>query len=105
MTGQTGRIVLRGEIDHDVADQLDEAVRTLLDTGARRLVVDFADLSFFDSACIGALVRAHDQTQQCGGELALVNVDRYARRVLDLTGLLSVFTVVDKPADEESGER
>jgi anti-anti-sigma factor len=97
VAGDTGRIMLLGEIDHAAVEQLDNAVHELLDAGAARLVVDFARLSFFDSACISALVRARVQAEDRGGTVTLANVDPYARRILDITGLLSAFTIEEDP--------
>lgn len=88
-----GRIRLLGEIDHSAVQQLDQAVTDVLDQGVDRLVVDFAELSFFDSACISALVRARSQAEARGGTITLANVNRYARRILDLTGLSPVFAL------------
>ncbi|WP_243770314.1 STAS domain-containing protein [Amycolatopsis acidicola] len=94
-SGRTGRIKLLGEIDHSAVQQLDQAVLELLDGGSEKLEFDFADLSFFDSACISALVRAHSRAHERGGEITLVNVNPYARRILDLTGLADVFALRD----------
>jgi stage II sporulation protein AA (anti-sigma F factor antagonist) len=99
----TARIELLGEVDHSVVDQLDDAMRTAIDSGAQRVVVDFRRLSFFDSACISALVRARAQAEEHGRALALANVDQYARRILDLTGLLPVFTIEGAAPDENGG--
>lgn len=95
----TGRIKLFGEIDHTAVEQLDRAVSDLLEKGVSRLVVDFADLSFFDSACISALVRARALAEEQDTSITLTNVNRYARRILDLTGLSSAFTVEGKDDD------
>ncbi|MFF5988902.1 STAS domain-containing protein [Prauserella flavalba] len=88
-----GHIALSGEIDHGVAPQLDAALESLFSAGAGRLVVDFARLSFFDSACISALVRAHSTVTERGGTVRLVNVDRYAHRVLQIAGLVPLFEI------------
>ncbi|EIF00432.1 STAS domain-containing protein [Saccharomonospora glauca] len=93
VSNDEGRITLCGEIDHDVAPQLDDALDQLLAEGADRLVVDFKRLSFFDSACISALVRAHARISERGGTVKLVNVDRYAYRVLQIAGLLPLFEI------------
>jgi anti-anti-sigma factor len=100
VAGGTARVLLLGEIDHGAVDQLDEVVRRLLDSGVVRLVMDFENLAFFDSACISALVRARAQAEERGGTVTLANVGRYARRILDLTGLLATFTIED---DDRSG--
>lgn len=102
LTGDVGRIRLFGEIDHTAVEQLDRAVSELLDKGVGHLVVDFGDLSFFDSACISALVRARALAEERDTSITLANVDRYARRILDLTGLSSAFTIEAK--DEEDDE-
>lgn len=93
LVSDEGRITLSGEIDHGVAPQLDSALERLLSGGAQRLVVDFARLSFFDSACISALVRAHAAITDRGGTMKLVNVDQFAHRVLQIAGLLPLFEI------------
>ncbi|WP_435155184.1 STAS domain-containing protein [Amycolatopsis sacchari] len=100
-SGDVGRIKLFGEIDHTAVEQLDRAVTDLLGKGVARLVVDFEDLSFFDSACISALVRARALAEEQDSEITLANVNRYARRILDLTGLSSAFTIEPKDEDDE----
>ncbi|GGM45752.1 anti-sigma factor antagonist [Longimycelium tulufanense] len=93
VTGTEAMIVLRGEVDLGSAPQLDNEVARAFDAGARRIVVDFAAVTFFDSACLSALVRAKEAAQARGGDVVLRNVDRYARRILDITGLSEMFVV------------
>ena len=88
-----GFVTLCGEIDHSVTPQLDDALTQLLAEKVDRLVVDFARLSFFDSACIGALVRAHASVTERGETVKLLNVDQYAYRVLQIAGLLPFFDI------------
>jgi stage II sporulation protein AA (anti-sigma F factor antagonist) len=71
----------------------DDALDRLLAEGADRFVVDFSRLSFFDSACISALVRAHARVTEHGGTVKLVHVDQYAHRVLQIAGLLPLFDI------------
>lgn len=96
--GDAARVLLVGEIDHGAVGELEAALRRLLGSGVVRFVLDFEHLSFFDSACISALVRARGQAERHGGTLSLANLDRSARRILDLTGLLSTFTVEGETA-------
>lgn len=99
LTDDVGRIKLLGEVDHTAVEQLDRAVSDLLDKGVSGLVVDFADLSFFDSACISALVRARTLAEERDCDITLANVNRYARRILDLTGLSAAFTIEARDDD------
>ncbi|MEU3273512.1 STAS domain-containing protein [Saccharomonospora sp. NPDC006951] len=93
LTDGIGRVTLSGDIDHGVAPLLTAALDELISSGARTLVVDFARLSFFDSACISALVRAHSSVTENGGTVRLVNVNRFAIRVLEISGLVPLFDI------------
>ncbi|MFC4002795.1 STAS domain-containing protein [Prauserella oleivorans] len=95
-----GHVTLTGEVDHGIAPELDAALDKLFSAGARRLVIDFSRLSFFDSACISALVRAHRTVNERGGAVRLVNVDRFAYRVLQIAGLVPLFDI-HRAADDE----
>lgn len=100
LTDDVGHIKLFGEIDHTAVEQLDRAVSDLLDKGVSGLVVDFTNLSFFDSACISALVRARSLAEERDSSITLANVNRYARRILDLTGLSAAFTIEAKDDED-----
>jgi len=98
--GEQGLITLSGEIDYSNAPQLDAAVRQVLESGVRRLAVDFAAVSFVDSACLSALVRAREATREAGVDLVLAGVRRPTRRVLDITGLTALFRVEDAAEED-----
>ncbi|SDN56040.1 STAS domain-containing protein [Allokutzneria albata] len=96
--GTAGRIKLIGEIDYAGAPQLDAEVARLLGAGAKQLTVDFSGVSFFDSACLSALVRARESAQEAGGELVLTHLSKYALRILEIAGVTTLFTVTNSPA-------
>jgi anti-sigma B factor antagonist len=60
-----------------------------------KLVVDLSEVSFLGSAGLAALVEAKDAADRHGGQLLVVPGSRIARRALEATGLLSLFTVAD----------
>lgn len=84
---RTARLVLRGELDMDTADAVEQAVTQLLSGSPEVLVVDFAGVAFCDSSGIGALIRAHRTAAEQGCRLELQRVDPDVRRVFDLVGL------------------
>jgi len=53
----------------------------------RRLVLDLADLTFVDSAGLGALLAIRDRTEDLGIEMVLTNLSDPVRRILDLSGM------------------
>lgn len=60
-----------------------------------RLVVDLSDVSFLGSAGLAVLVQAKDVADNSDGQLLVVPGSRTARRALEATGLLNLFTVAD----------
>ena len=68
---RTARLVLRGELDMDTADSVEQAVTQLLSGSPEVLVVDFAGVAFCDSSGIGALIRAHRSAADQGCRLEL----------------------------------
>ncbi len=57
----------------------------------RRVVVDFSEVKFLDSASLGRLIRLHMQLTQIGGRIRLEGLSDDIRRVFDLTKLTDMF--------------
>jgi anti-sigma B factor antagonist len=78
---------------------LKDKVRSLIEQGQRKLVVDLGDVSYVDSAGLGQLVQAHATAAGAGGALKLVRVTKRLKDLLTITKLVTVF---DSYNDEES---
>ena len=89
----------RGEIDVASAPEFHDALSGLIDQGPAILVVDLSEVSFIDSTGLGVLVSAEKQTRADGHELRLVVTHPQITRLLELTGLNEVFTVVSSAAE------
>jgi anti-sigma B factor antagonist len=61
--------------------------------GTKRIVLELTRVEYMDSMGLGSLVRLYVSTKAAGCELELINFGPRIRQLLDLTGLLSVFTV------------
>ena len=86
---------LSGELDAATAGQLREEIVALVADGVRTLVLDMAALALIDSTGLGVLVGVLKRVLQHGGELQLRAPRRAVRKVLDITGLDRIFTIVD----------
>ena len=89
-----GRIVLGEE-----STALREKVKSLLGAGKKRIVLDMSNVTYIDSAGLGILVAAHVSAQKQGAALHLSNLGNKFHDVLQLTRLLTVFSVYDTEAD------
>jgi len=88
-----------GEIDLYTAPTLQAELTAALRAGHVWLIVDMERVDFCDSTGINVLLAAHRQAREHGGELQLARPGTATRRVLQVTGLESVFTVLEEPAE------
>lgn len=93
VTGGEAVIVLRGEVDLSTVGQVELEAKRLIEAGKTSLVFDFTAVTFFDSACLSALVKAREAALEHGGQVVLRNVGRYGMRILEITRLADVFEI------------
>jgi anti-sigma B factor antagonist len=86
-----------GEIDLYTAPRLQSELTSALAPGSVQLIVDMSKVDFCDSTGINVLLAAHRQARDRGGELQLASLGSATRKVLQVTGLESVFTVLEEP--------
>jgi anti-sigma B factor antagonist len=87
-----------GEIDLYTAPKLHSELVTALAGDPLWLVIDMTGVEFCDSTGMNVLLAAHRRARENGGDLQLASPRPAIRKVLQVTGLESVFTVVDHPA-------
>lgn len=85
-----GRIVLGDELD-----QLRSAVRSLLDEGKKKIILNLAEVDYIDSSGVGELVGCFTTVRNAGGELKLLNLTQKVHDVLHVTKLYTVFDIKD----------
>ena len=86
---------VHGEVDVYTSPALRDELYRLIDGGAQRLMVDLSEMDFIDSSGLGVLVGALKRIRERSGDLELRSMQPSARKVLEITGLTQVFTVVD----------
>ena len=72
--GETVQLTPRGDIVAAVVQELRQELKTLVDEGARHLVLDCAEVDMVDSVGIGLLIATHNSLKARGGGLALIRV-------------------------------
>jgi len=75
--------------------QLREAIRRLLQSGVRKILLNLANVPYMDSAGLGELVRAYTTVRREGGELKLLGLTARIQDLLTITKLISVFESFD----------
>jgi anti-sigma B factor antagonist len=91
-------VTVSGEIDVATAPQLQESLHALIAQGRSSLVIDLLAVTFLDSTALGVLVGALKRCREQGGDLQLVMADVRIMKIFEITGLITVFPIVDSLA-------
>jgi anti-sigma B factor antagonist len=75
--------------------QLREAVKELLGSGNKKILLNLGNVSYVDSSGIGELVSSYTTTSNQGGQLKLLNLGKKIKDLLMITKLLTVFQTFD----------
>lgn len=104
-TTATGIVVLRprGRLNMVAAPDLREQLRSLVQSGSSRVVVDLSEVESIDSSGLGALISGLKAARNAGGDLRISAPSAQVIAVLELTNLNRVLKPresVEKAFDE-----
>jgi len=94
MAPEGATVFLTGELDLATAPALEDALAALYEVGVVGLVIDLGGVTFIDSSGLHELVVALKRQRGRGGDVVLRAPSRQTRRVLDIVGLTTLFTIV-----------
>jgi anti-anti-sigma factor len=84
----------------DGDQELGEAVRTVLEQGGRKIIINLEKVSYLDSSGVGELVGCYTSIKNKAGELRICGMNSRIFNLITMTSLHSVFDVKD--TEEES---
>ena len=85
-----GKIVLGEE-----SNMLREKVKSLLEGGRKKVILNLGNVSFIDSTGLGMLVGVFTSAQSLNAKLKLLNLSPKPRDLMQVTKLLTVFDVYE----------
>jgi len=87
-------IDVSGEVDIYTTPQFKEAVTEILQQGHIHIIINLTDVSYMDSSGFGTLLSATKRLRPQNGGIFLVGCNEAVSRMLDITRLNTIFTVV-----------
>lgn len=94
-SGNWSIVDVEGEVDVFTAPKLREQIIGLVNSGQERIVVNLAKVGFMDSTGLGVLVGGLKRVKERDGTLALAGAHGTVLRVLNVTGLNTIFPLFD----------
>jgi anti-anti-sigma factor len=93
--GELVTVIARGDIDAVAAPALRGALAEVIERGPTTVRIDMAAVDFLDSVGISVLVASFNQATDAGVGFELMSVPPSSRRVLEITRLTDVLTILD----------
>ena len=87
------------KITEEIDEHTTEKLRRKIDNEItrflpRKVIFDFSNVSFMDSAGIGMLLGRYKVIKMLGGQLELVNVNKQIERIFEISGILKIIPLV-----------
>lgn len=94
-SGDVTVVTVEGQLIVANRQDLKQVIQDALDSGARKLLLDFGPTAYIDSSGLGALVSINKKVREQGGELRLAGLNEDLRSLFELTKLDTLFVIAD----------
>jgi anti-sigma B factor antagonist len=93
-------IKIEGSLDTQTSSEAQEELDRLVDDGARKLLIDFAELAYISSAGLRVLLATAKKLHTDQGEMRMCNMNDVVSEVFEVSGFSTIFKVF--PTDSEA---
>ena len=83
----------KGNLDFNHATSFQEKTTALVEGGAKKVLIDFSELSFISSAGLRVLIVLAKLLQQKSGALALSSMSEQIQEVFSISGFHKLFSI------------
>lgn len=92
---------LSGEIDLAVSDQMRNSMEEKLDQNpsVRNMVVNLSHVNYIDSSGLGVLLGRYKRITKEGGKMFLVGANPQVRKIVEMSGLLTIMQECNNETD------
>lgn len=97
-------LTVTGEIDMATAPRFRQRLQSIINVGARYVVLDLSGVDFVDSTGLGVLMGAAKRVRSAGGDIRLVMTGDRLAGLVELTRLDRVLDVFDSVAAATEGD-
>jgi anti-sigma B factor antagonist len=103
MNGDACVIAPKGRLDSKTSTEFDERITETIESGTRRLVINFEGLEYISSAGLRVLNKANKKLKKSEGVIVLCCMEDYIREVFEISGFDTFLPIV--PTVEEALEK
>lgn len=87
------------KIEEEIDEYATEKLRRKIDNEItrflpRKVIFDFSNVTFMDSAGIGMLLGRYKIIKMLGGQLELLNVNKQIEKIFEISGILKIIPLI-----------
>ena len=94
---------LKGRLDNNNAQSLEESLMKLIDDGARQIIIDCSQIEYINNAGLRMLLNVAKRILDFDGRLALHSPSQAAKDMFDKTGFSMVSRIYDTREEAIAG--
>jgi anti-anti-sigma factor len=98
-TNAVSVVTVKGQVNSTTAPQLESTLKSMLDEGKTRIVLDLAGVEYMSSMGLRVLVSSMKTLQESDGGLRLCSISDPVAGLLLTVGMLDMFDVHDSQAE------
>ena len=88
-------ISLKGALDVSLQNKLKTKLSDFADANAGDMILDFGQVTFIDSSCLGTIVSMAKKLREKKGDIKLINLSDDVRSIFQITRLDRVLEIFD----------
>ena len=93
------------KLTEDVDQHTSEKIRRKMDNEIKRyiprkVIFDFSNISFMDSAGIGMVLGRYKLAKMLNGDLEIINVNKSIKKIFDMSGVSRIINIVEEDKNE-----
>jgi anti-anti-sigma factor len=96
-------LYLRGRLDNNNAQALEESLMRLIEDGARQLIIDCSQIEYINNAGLRALLNVARRIINVDGRVALHSLSQPAKEIFDKTGFSMVSRIYETREEAIAG--
>lgn len=86
-------LALQGHLDTNTSPDLESTINALIESGAQKLLIDFAELEYISSAGLRILLATAKKLKATDGALKICCLNEMVQEVFDISGFSTILAV------------
>jgi len=92
-------VSITGRIDTSGSAEVSEALKSVIESGMKKIVVNFSHVEYISSSGLRVFISALKQLKGTEGSLVLCELKPFVYEVFDLAGFTRIFVICDTVTD------